>query len=408
MPDNAKPSIPLSSPDSEITYTDGKFHRLIRDAEGQVTLQSIKPIALELPDLVRFAELVCWPPRIESKTEMEIHDFLLEAFGRLNLEEDTQSLLAHYVRCTWVSSPCEFIPPLILVGESIEQLHALLQTIYAVSYHGLRTGTEFLSIAASSTCPFTMIVDGTKLSEKRLKRITSLSTGGFVSLRSGSPANHPLTLIIATTESLSEPGALTLHLSTPGAPHLSPEEMRLLTETHQPALLGYRLDRKPQIRDHLFSRTGDSLDFAIDYCVKRTAEIELRREITTLIEKLREERADDRFLDPRALLAEALYAASHGGMDYASCGKLTSMVHVLAEERGADYRPTARKTGSDLRALGLRTSTIPGGRGIRFTPAVLRTIHEVGLHFCIVARTDPEDHCACCKEFTDVIPGTLT
>ena len=119
----------------------------------------------------------------------------------------------------------------------------------------------------------------------------------------------------------------------------------------------------------------------------------------------------ERALEPEWLTEENLFRLIHEGPIHSILvGGIAASINEKLKFRGEDFRISARKVGSVLKSLGLKTETLGSlGRGLLFAPATRRQIHSVARHLGISRRTiaTPQGletgyggrHCLLCEEF---------
>jgi hypothetical protein len=97
----------------------------------------------------------------------------------------------------------------------------------------------------------------------------------------------------------------------------------------------------------------------------------------------------ERALEPEWLTEENLFRLIHEGPIHSILvGGIAASINEKLKFRGEDFRISARKVGSVLKSLGLRTETLGSlGRGLLFAPAMIRQIHALARHLGISRRT---------------------
>jgi len=97
----------------------------------------------------------------------------------------------------------------------------------------------------------------------------------------------------------------------------------------------------------------------------------------------------ERALEPEWLAEEILFGLIHEGPIHSILvGGIAASINRKLKFRGEDFRISARKIGSVLKSLGLRTESLGGlGRGLLFTPSMNKQIHAVARHLGISRRT---------------------
>jgi hypothetical protein len=143
------------------------------------------------------------------------------------------------------------------------------------------------------------------------------------------------------------------------------------------------------------------------------ASIQGHRE-SIVLSKLRERDRDaqtERSLEPEWLAAEILFGLVHERAVHSILvGGIASSINEKLKFRGEDFRISARKIGSVLKSLGVRTESLGClGRGLLFTPAMNRQIHAVARHLgisrCTIATSQGLEagyggqRCLLCEEF---------
>jgi hypothetical protein len=97
----------------------------------------------------------------------------------------------------------------------------------------------------------------------------------------------------------------------------------------------------------------------------------------------------ERALEPEWLGAEILFSLIHEAPIHSILvGGIAASINAKLEFRGEGFRISARKIGSVLKSLGLRTEALGSlGRGLLFTPAMSKQIHAVARRLGISRRT---------------------
>ncbi len=118
----------------------------------------------------------------------------------------------------------------------------------------------------------------------------------------------------------------------------------------------------------------------------------------------------ERALEPEWLAATILFELIHEGPIHSILvGGIAASINEKLKFRGEDFRISARKIGSVLKSLGLRTEALGSlGRGLLFTPAMNKQIHKVARRLGVSRRTiaTPQGleagyggrHCLMCEE----------
>jgi hypothetical protein len=119
----------------------------------------------------------------------------------------------------------------------------------------------------------------------------------------------------------------------------------------------------------------------------------------------------ERALEPEWLTEENLFRLIHEGPIHSILvGGIAASINEKLKFRGEDFRISARKVGTVLKSLGLKTVTLGGlGRGLLLAPAMRRQIHAVARHLGISRHTiaTPQGletgyggrRCLLCEEF---------
>jgi hypothetical protein len=97
----------------------------------------------------------------------------------------------------------------------------------------------------------------------------------------------------------------------------------------------------------------------------------------------------ERALEPEWLTEENLFRLIHEGPVHSILvGGIAASINKKLKFRGEDFRISARRVGSVLKSLDLKTEGLGSlGRGLLFTPAMTRQIHAVARRLGISRRT---------------------
>jgi hypothetical protein len=165
----------------------------------------------------------------------------------------------------------------------------------------------------------------------------------------------------------------------------SSEAERIATE-YQGKFLQYRLVNWAKVRPPAFDLnqfTTPMQEIAHTFAASIVDDDELQSQVVPLLKTLdREVRVDRTFL-LAAIVLEALLARCHNVTGkYYPVADLTGDVNTLLCGRGETLEVSPENIGWTLRALGLHTDFIPGGRrGLLLTRDVREKIHELAVDY---------------------------
>ena len=171
--------------------------------------------------------------------------------------------------------------------------------------------------------------------------------------------------------------------------------MRQIADRFQPELLMLRFANYSTVKSFRLPSCAlqDFTPRMKQVALALVAPIQGHRENESIVlSKLRERDRDaqtERSLEPEWLAAEILFGLVHERAIHSILvGGIASSINEKLKFRGEDFRISARKIGSVLKSLGVRTESLGSlGRGLLFTPAMNSQIHAVARHLGISRRT---------------------
>lgn len=154
----------------------------------------------------------------------------------------------------------------------------------------------------------------------------------------------------------------------------------------QAKLLTYRLFNHDKVTAptlDLSELTAPTRELAQNFAACIVGDEELQSQVIPLLRPRDREIRVDRAALLEAIVLEALLAACHDGhAGSLSVTYITQMINSISAGRGETQEISPEIVGWKLRALGLRTEFISGGRkGLAFHPEIRATIHRLAAAF---------------------------
>ena len=373
-----------------------------------------------LPDAVR----PCREPAALIADIVETLAKLIEA------DRELLVLLASVVLCSWFPDCFEAVPYVWIVGPLGSAKTKLLKLLSCMCRRGLLVGdirAGSLYMLTDSYNPTLLIdeldLDDSSRSAEILRLLRTGTVAGVPAVRNGKPFSTYGLKIVASREVprdsplLSHCVVVSMLPSENETQPLDDVAMRQIADRFQPELLMLRFANYSTVKSfRLPSCTlQDFTPRMKQVALALLAPIQGHRENESIVlSKLRERDRDaqtERSLEPEWLTAEILLGLVHERPIHSILiGGIASSINEKLKFRGEDFRIGARKIGSVLKSLGLKTESLGRlGRGLLFTPAMNRQIHAVARHLGISRRTIATSHgleagyggrrCLQCEEF---------
>jgi hypothetical protein len=277
--------------------------------------------------------------------------------------------------------------------------------------------------------PPTLLIDELDLSRSNDEMLRLLRTGttrDIPAVRNGKPVST-FGFKAVSSRQIPADGALASRLivismlpTERDLPPLDRTAMRQLQEEFQPRLQSFRLAMRATVEGiqqrpwDLPNMTPRMRQIARVLASPFADDPERRDALVRILRDRDEANRLERSLEPEWQVAEALFALCHPIPSRPFVSKITvgGIAHAVNERlrlQGEQERHSARKVGSALRSVGLTTKRFGNlGRGLEFSQAVMRKIHEIARRLGIDRRLTTNDYavdageggleCALCEE----------
>ncbi len=206
-----------------------------------------------------------------------------------------------------------------------------------------------------------------------------------------------------TPEDLLELSSVQIHLhATPGsAAVLDDSALREVADFFQPRLLQYRLDNFDAVRGSNFDVPGfvgptRQAAHTFGACVMNDPE--LQAGVVALLKPQEQLDRARRWVRRESLIVEALLVLCHRNETTVRVGELATLVNVILEGRGENFRMTARRVGAVLRQLKLLAERDSRGYGFHLSNEVNRAIHQLGRTMEVPSLQELVPGCEFCAE----------
>lgn len=325
------------------------------------------------------------------------------------MREEDLLLIEAYIRASWFPDCFESVPYLWIVGPLGSAKTKLLKLLSCFCRRALLVGDVRASAIyklVSLQDPPTLLIDeldldSSKSNSEMLRLLRTGTTQDVPAVRNGqlfstysfkaiSSRQPPLDGALASR-------AITISMLPTGRDlqPLDQSAMRQLKDEFQPRLLSFRLAMHAVIKDFegrpwdLPDMTPRMRQIARVLAASFEGDPERRVSLVAVLSEHDEATRIERSLEPESRVVETLLAIRHP-MPYSAkpssilVGGIAHVVNERFQHQGEEEKLSARKVGSILRSLGLKTKRLGNsGRGLVFTHAVMREIHEVARHLGI-------------------------
>lgn len=312
-------------------------------------------------------------------------------------------LLEAYILASWFPDRFESVPYLWIVGPLGSAKTTLLKLLNCFCRRALLVGDIHASAIyklMNLQDPPTLLIDELDLdsSKSNAETLRLLRTGnsrggpavrngqffptyGFKAICSRQPPQDPALASRAITISMLP--------SEHESQSLDQSAIRQLRDEFQPRLLSFRFSMLEAIEDFqrrpwdLPRMTPRMKQIARVLAAPFEGDPERRGLLVTILSERDEANRIERSLEPEWLVAETLFAICHPSPDCLRpwsilVGGIAADVNERLRHQGEEVKLSARKVGSTLTSLGLRTKRLGNsGRGLVFTQAVMHEIHRV-------------------------------
>jgi hypothetical protein len=353
----------------------------------------------------------------------------------VKLLPDQLRIVTAFVVASWFPDCFEAPPYLWVVGPLGSGKTKLLKLLWCLCRRGLiagdlRSGSIYKLV---DTWNPTLLVDELDLvnsgaSDELLRMLRNGSTPGIPAVRNGIPFSTYGLKVISLRQPFGDAALASRGLVIPMLPteaetlDLDAAAMQELEEKFQPRLCMMRLSNYAAVKNQRVPpKDLEGMSPRIKQIARALTAPFLgsAANTSTLLRILRDQDDDariERSLEPEWLVAEALFALCHEGMESGRriaeilVGGVAAEVNQTLQIRGEDIRYGAKKVGLVLKSLGVRTALLGRmGRGLKLTSDLKRKIHELAAQLgidrrAIAASTALEfgyggAPCVLCKQF---------
>jgi hypothetical protein len=322
-------------------------------------------------------------------------------------------LVSAFVLASWFPDCFEAAPYLWVVGPLGSGKTKLLKLLWCLCRRGLiagdvRSGSLYKLVDA---CAPTLIIDeldqgSAGASTELLRLLRTGSVPGVPTFRNGRQYSTYGLKVIASRQPISDAALLSRGVIISMLPSgddtapLDEAAMQRLEKVYQAKLCVFRFENYDVVRNHckstsrLYGLSGRMRQIGLAL----TAPFGEHHQCLSVLHEILGEHEDEdlveRSLEPEWLVAELLLEKCHEGSrnrGFTSgilVGEVATQVNWKLENQGEHLTLSPKKVGLVLKSLGLRTNRLGrSGRGLIFSTALEREIHEVAARLGIVPST---------------------
>jgi hypothetical protein len=334
---------------------------------------------------------------------------IVDTLGKfIEADRELMVLLASVVLCSWFPDCFEAMPYVWIVGPLGSAKTKLLRLLLCLCRRALLVGDVRAGSLYTLTDSYnpTLLIDELDLDDSSrsadiLRLLRTGTVAGVPAVRNGKLFSTYGLKIVASREVPRDAPLLSRCVIVSMLPSgnetqpLDDVAMRQITDRFQPELLMLRFANYSTVKSFRLPSCAlqDFTPRMKQVALALVAPIQGHRENESIVlSKLRERDRDaqtERSLEPEWLAAEILFGLVHERAIHSILvGGIASSINEKLKFRGEDFRISARKIGSVLKSLGVRTESLGSlGRGLLFTPAMNSQIHAVARHLGISRRT---------------------
>lgn len=333
-------------------------------------------------------------------------------FSVMRLPQDTVQRLVFYVIATWLTDQLPQAPflwisaPPTAATDSIRQLLSLICR-RVLSVPGLTLG--MLRSLPMLLRP-TIVTEARTVTPPLLKALAASSRRDAYIPSGNKLLDVFCAKVVFATEPVRDPAAagfpleVTLIPSREYVPLMSAVEANQVANEFQAKLLMYRLRSlgkliPPALDLNEFTAPTQQLAVTLATCI--VGDDKLRSRIIRLLKEHDQQIQIDGTSLLESMVIEALLAACHGAKKRnVSVIELTQSVNTILRGRGGAQEVSPEIVGWRVRAIGLRTTFLTGGRkGIALTDTTCATIHTLGVAYGVrtIRSENPTKDCKYCQ-----------
>jgi hypothetical protein len=346
----------------------------------------------------------------------EIRDFLTRHPG---LTADSVLKLTYFVFAILFPECAEIWPFAAVVAPDTVGSSLLLRMLACVCIAPLQIGDVTLNAILTlpqSPRPTLLLMDQLATSGELERVLRTMSRPGSLVFRKGRFHDISIPSLVCTAEPLRDRWILdqavqvTVTPTRGPLPNLDSQTLGEYARTLRGKLLRYREKNLAKVRmSHfdapLLSSPMREIANMLGRCM--VDDPSLQRLVPMILEPQDRDVCIRRADSMEAIETEATLFLSHEvKRRQARIGEITTIVNGILKGRGENIEIESREVGNHLRALGLFSERLSNaGRGIRFTNAVRRKIHELARNYDV--RSIPIDSCEFCAEGKSRTEGPL-
>jgi hypothetical protein len=345
-------------------------------------------------------------------TTRQLFDEIRAFFGQHpGLAPDSVLLLTHFILAVLFPECAGIWPFASVVAPDTSGSSLLLKMLSSVCLSPLHVGEVTLNALLTlpvSRRPTLLLVDQPTPSKELERVLRIMSRPGGRILHKGELYDLSFPTLVCTAEPLCDRWILDQALQialTPirgSLPKFDPQILNESARTLKGKLARYRELNLVKVRESDFDAPHFRSSTRAIASMLGAAIVDDRslQRCMLMVLEAQDQDARLRWTDSiQAVMVEAILFLSHeGSRPQARIGEIATIAHGILKGRDESFEPDPRAAGHHLRALGLFSQRLGGaGRGIRFTNAIRRTIHELARAYDV--RTKLENPaCEFCAE----------
>ena len=324
---------------------------------------------------------------------------------------DIVDLLTFFVFSTWLCDSSPSAPFLWIVSPPMTSAGPLAQVLSLLCRRALianETSLAELHSLAVDLQP-TLITEVFQPTSALLNQMRTSIGRGRLTARNGKVVDASCAKVVFAPQPLRDPARagfpleLVLSATPDYLPHMSASRADQIAAEYQAQLLHYRLLNLAKVTAPAFELSQFAppmREIAINLGASVVDDDELQARLVSLLKPADSEIRVDHASLLTAIGIEVLLARGHTTSGkYFPVTDFAQDVNTVLQGRGEDLEVSPEKAGWILRALGLRTDFIPGGRkGLALSADVRKEIHELALAYGVrTLRELPEKiNCPLC------------
>jgi hypothetical protein len=386
-------------------FRDGSSLELIRIPNGELSLltwngKSSKTAAQFVQHGETFAPLRIDPTilhwlQLPSKTAeygstRKLFTEISDLISRTQADDCVVKMASFAVIATWMAEFLPVAPFLWIVAPPTTAVGPLLQLMLLLCRRSIVVSEisagQFRSLPADLRP--TLVIEVSQQSRQVLKPLRASKRHRALIAADGKAVDAFGARIVFAPEPLHDPESagfpleIVLPPTRQHVPPMSSSEAERIAAEYQAKLLQYRILNGAKVRTPAFDLdqfTAPMQEIAQSLAASIVDDDDLQSQIVPLLKTLDREIQVDRAALLPAIVLEALLARCHSVTGkYFPVADLTADVNTVLRGRGEMLEVSPENTGWTLRALGLHTDFIPGGRkGLVLSSDARKKIHDL-------------------------------